>query len=231
VKPGVGSARLAARPEAPTAPSSTTGELPLLDETQASRGVLLVPQSYRPGRAAPLVVLLHGAGGTAEDILDLMREEAEDRGALLVVPKSVGRSWDLMARGDFGPDIERLDAALERVFREYSVDAGLIGISGFSDGASYALSVGLSNGDLFSGIAAFSPGFVAASELRGKPGVFISHGTQDAVLPIDSGGRYIHGQLEHEGYTVVYREFEGPHTVPSEVARDGFIFLAHTLLP
>lgn len=231
VKPGVGSARLAARHGAPTAPSSARGELPLLDDAAEARGVLLVPESYQPGRPAPLVVLLHGAGGTAEGILELLREHAEARGALLVVPKSVGPSWDLMAERRFGADLERLDAALERVFHEYSVDPQLIGISGFSDGASYALSVGLTNGDVFKGITAYSPGFVAASELQGKPEVFISHGTRDAILPVESGGRYITGQIEQEGYTVVYREFEGPHTVPSAVARDGFIFLAETLLP
>ena len=32
--------------------------------------------------------------------------------------------------------------------------------SGFSDGASYALSLGAANGDLFTHIAAFSPGFM-----------------------------------------------------------------------
>jgi poly(3-hydroxybutyrate) depolymerase len=41
-----------------------------------------------------------------------------------------------------------------------TVDPQRICVSGFSDGASYALSLGLANGDLFTHVAAFSPGFM-----------------------------------------------------------------------
>ena len=58
-------------------------------------------------------------------------------------------------------------------------------------GASYALSVGLTNGDLFSDILAFSPGFMAPAVRHGAPNIFISHGTQDTVLPIDRCSRRI----------------------------------------
>jgi predicted esterase len=34
-----------------------------------------------------------------------------------------------------------------------------LAVSGFSDGASYALSIGPANGDLFTHVMAFSPGF------------------------------------------------------------------------
>ena len=52
------------------------------------------------------------------------------------------------------------DEALVRVFATYPVDPTHLAISGFSDGASYALSLGLANADLFTHIVAFSPGFV-----------------------------------------------------------------------
>jgi phospholipase/carboxylesterase len=55
---------------------------------------------------------------------------------------------------------------------------------GFSDGASYALSLGLTNGDLFRHVIAFSPGFMAPAARRGEPPVFVSHITRDGVLPI-----------------------------------------------
>jgi phospholipase/carboxylesterase len=40
---------------------------------------------------------------------------------------------------------------------------------------------------VFSSAIAFSPGFVAVAvaEPVGRPRVFVSHGTQDRVLPID----------------------------------------------
>ena len=186
--------------------------------------MLLVPESYSPGTPAALIVLLHGAGRAPENVLPLMSDEAHATGTLVLAPKSVARSWDLFAVRQYGADLAFLDATLARVFREYSVDPERITISGFSDGATYALSVGLSNGDLFRRIAAVSAGGVAASELQGRPAVFISHGTLDPVLPVD-GGRFIVEELRDEDYVVDYREFAGVHTVPEDLARAGFDFL------
>lgn len=105
-----------------------------------------------------------------------------------------------------------LDAALAGVFRQYAVDR--VAFSGFSDGASYALSLGVANGDLAEALLVFSPGFVAALSQRGTPRVWVSHGTQDAVLPVDRCGRRVVRLLQESGYEVHYEEFDGPHVVP-----------------
>jgi predicted esterase len=63
-------------------------------------------------------------------------------------------------RGSYGPDVDFINRSLQYVFDRYTVDPARLGIAGFSDGASYALSLGLPNGDLFSHIIAFSPGFM-----------------------------------------------------------------------
>ena len=55
---------------------------------------------------------------------------------------------------------DRVVRALEQVFARHAVDAGHLAIGGFSDGASYALGLGLANGDFFRDVLAFSPGFV-----------------------------------------------------------------------
>ena len=55
---------------------------------------------------------------------------------------------------------------------------------------------------------------------RGSPRIFVSHGTQDRVLPIDRTSRQVAPRLANAGYDVVYREFDGPHTVPPPIARD-----------
>ncbi|QSQ26569.1 phospholipase [Pyxidicoccus parkwayensis] len=210
----------------PTEPSELRGELPLdPNKPDGGSGILLVPDSYNPDTPAPVVVLLHGAGGTPEGILTIMKEEANASGTLVVAPKSVAVSWDMIALGRYNVDVAHIELALQRVFREYSVDPQRVSICGFSDGASYALSVGLTNGELFRRIVAFSPGFVAASELRGKPSLFITHGTQDKVLPIETGGRYITEQLRKADYSVDYREFDGPHAVPKSLAQEAFNFL------
>jgi phospholipase/carboxylesterase len=216
-----GSARLSVRPSAPEELSMVKGVIPLSDSSE--RGVLYVPDSYQPGTPAPLVVLFHGAGDNSQRMLELVRTSADAAGALVLAPQSQKETWDLLI-GKYGPDVSALDERLRQVFREYSVDASRVGISGFSDGASYALSVGLTNGDLFPHITAFSAGFVAASELNGKPSVYLSHGTKDAVLPIETCGRYIEYQLQDQKYPVRFHEFDGPHTVPADIAAEGFAF-------
>ena len=45
--------------------------------------------------------------------------------------------------------------------------------------ASYALSLGIANGNLFSHVLAFSLGFLAPASQTGSPRIFVSHGTQD----------------------------------------------------
>ncbi|MFP5247954.1 MAG: alpha/beta hydrolase, partial [Thermoanaerobaculia bacterium] len=100
------------------------------------------------------------------------------------------------------------------------VDPAHLCVSGFSDGASYALTLGLANGDLFTHCIAFSPGFLQAVEQVGKPRFFISHGNDDQILPVHLCSRRIVPRLERAGYDVRYREFAGGHTVPGEVASD-----------
>jgi hypothetical protein len=80
---------------------------------------------------------------------------------------------------------------------------------------------GLINGDFFKSIVAFSPGFVISGESYGKPRIFISHGTKDHILPIDRCGRRIATELKGQGYDVTFREFDGDHEVPEDIAREG----------
>jgi phospholipase/carboxylesterase len=209
-------ARLLARPAAPTV-SGRTGEFPLgLDKRRD--GLLYVPHGYREDRPAPLALLLHGAGGHAWQALNLLMPLADAAGLLLLASDSRGQTWDVV-RGGYGPDVAFVDRALAQTFTRYAVDPAHLVIGGFSDGASYALSLGLTNGDLFSHVLAFSPGFMAPAARRGLPRIFVSHGTRDDVLPIDVCSRRIVPQLRQAGYEVTYREFDGPHTVPPGITR------------
>lgn len=182
---------------------------------EGSSAALFVPSSL-PDTPVPLVVLLHGAGSQAANILSLMKDAAEQQAVLVLAPQAVDSTWDVI-RGGFGNDVAAIDEALDVVFDAYPVDPGRIAIAGFSDGASYALSLGLVNGSLFSRILAFSPGFVMPGAFEGSPSVFISHGVSDQVLPIDRTSRRIVPALHAEGYDVTYREFDGGHIVPPDV--------------
>ncbi|HEX8203941.1 MAG TPA: hypothetical protein VF590_25930 [Isosphaeraceae bacterium] len=182
-------------------------------------GLLYVPARDRPERPAPLVLMLHGAGGNAEGGLAPWRGLADEAGLILLAPEARGRTWDVIL-GGFGPDVEFIDRALATVFGRYAVDPGRVAIEGFSDGASYALSLGATNGDLFTHLIGFAPGFLAPGEPVGRPRAFVAHGTDDRVLPINSCSRRLVPRLQRSGYDVHYREFDGPHTVPPAIARE-----------
>jgi phospholipase/carboxylesterase len=181
-------------------------------------GLVYVPAACAEGRPAPLLLLLHGAGGSARGVLSLLQKQADEFPVILLVPDSRGATWDVI-EGGFGPDVTFIDRALAQTFGRYNVDAARLAVGGFSDGASYALSLGVTNGDLFTHVLAFSPGFMAPAGKHGSPALFVSHGTRDRILPIDVCSRRLVPQAQRAGYRVEYREFDGGHTVPPDIAR------------
>lgn len=212
--------RLRARPRRTDAGEAPVGLHPLGLEPGRD-GLVFVPSRYRPGQPLPLVVMLHGAGGNAMGGLGPFLDRAEEAGVILLSPDSRGRTWDVLL-GGYGPDVAFIDRGLEHTFSRYDVAADQVAVEGFSDGASYALGLGVANGDLFRRVIAFSPGFAPRSPMEGRSAVFVSHGTDDEVLPIDRCSRRIVPALRGRGYDVVYREFEGGHEIPADITEEAF---------
>lgn len=180
-------------------------------------GLLYVPSGYRVDTPAPLVLMLHGAGGDARNGLVPLQDAADSAGLILLAPGSREATWDVIV-DDFGPDVDFIEGLLTEAFDRCSVDPSRIAVEGFSDGASYALSLGVSNGNLFTHIIAFSPGFLRPSRQEGAPRIFVSHGVHDTVLPTNQCSRRIVPQLQQAGYDVTYEEFDDGHTVPRSIA-------------
>lgn len=201
--------RLDARPGVVTAPGPK-------GQRRQERSLLYVPKTLDPNRPAPLIVALHGAGGGPRSMIGLMTRYADSIGAVVLAPQSRLATWDIIG-GSLGPDVENIDELLSKLFASYTIDPKRIAVSGFSDGASYALTVGIANGDLFTHVMAFSPGFMGGKAQVGTPRFFISHGTNDQILPIDPCGRRIARELKNAGRDVTFREFIGGHAVPETV--------------
>jgi phospholipase/carboxylesterase len=210
--------RLKARPRT-GAKTSTIGQIKL--ERDA---VFQIPNNASD-RPLPLLIMLHGATQRADDMFWYLGSAHEEAGVAVLAPNSIETTWDAIGNRAFGEDVYALDQLLERVFETTAIDPGRVSVGGFSDGATYALSLGLINGDFFKSIVAFSPGFVINGDAHGKPRIFISHGTNDRILPIDGCGRRIAGELKGKGYDVTFREFDGDHEIPADVARDGLAWI------
>lgn len=125
----------------------------------------------------------------------------------------------------YSPDVEFMDRCLAKVFQEYTKDPTHLAIAGFSDGASYAISLGVCNGFLFTHIIGFSPGFMRVQRYEDAPVVYVSHGTRDAVLGIDN---CVVPRLQQQQYKVTYHEFEGGHTVPASIAAEALTWFLQT---
>ena len=213
-----GDARLTARlPEAVPVVAAPAPGLHVLDLGEGPEVLLHVPAATDGAAPAHLVLALHGAGQTARDGLTPLLRLADAHRLLLLAPASYGTTWDAFT-GGWGPDTRRIDQALTRVLTTQPVDRTRLAISGFSDGASYAVSLGLANADLFTHVIAFSPGTLIPGPRVGTPRVYISHGTADQILPIDESTRRIVSQLDAAHVPTDLHVFDGPHIVPADIA-------------
>ena len=209
------SARLTARPGTPTVAVSKGRTLLGLGDLRD--GFLYVPHCYDASTPIPVVVALHGSGSSSAFWVQY-EPRAEAHCFAMLAPDSRSGSWDI-AEGRLGPDIAFIDRALEHFFDRVNADPGRIVLLGFSDGASYSISIGVSNGDLFDHLVAHSPGFFIPFEpLVGQPPIFISHGTSDAILPVATTRDQIVPNFLQAGYEVEFVEFDGGHVLPETVA-------------
>jgi predicted esterase len=213
--------RLTARPRSDVK-TTATGTKPL--GLGADRDAILQMPSKAVAGPVPLLVLMHGAGGRADRLLKRFGPAADHAGVAVLAPDARDSTWDAI-RGEFGADVGFLDRALARVFETVEVDPARLAVGGFSDGATYAIAIGLVNGDLFGRVLAFSPGFLVEGTPYGKPKVFVSHGTADPILPIERCSRIIVPALRKRGYDVVFREFDGGHEVPVDIGIEGMAWM------
>ena len=183
-------------------------------------GTLYVPKGYKAGVPMPLLMMLHGFSGSAQSVRYTF-PLAEEFGVIIIAPESRGLTWGQSAPG-FDADVKYLGAAYRHATDILDVDRAHVALGGHSDGAGYALSMGLAYGDVFNHLMVFSEGTMLPFRKKGKPRIFIAHGVDDHQMPIDRTSRLYVPELKSEGYDVTYREYEGGHGTPVPIVREGF---------
>jgi phospholipase/carboxylesterase len=207
------STRLDARPRS-SAPGCAPGRYEL--RVAAGRRALMLVTPPRKGRRRALLLALHGAGsGGAPGGLYAFRSAWSLPGLVLVAPAAAGTAWTLDRR-----DIDFVDRALQRAFARCRVDPRRVAVGGFSSGAGLTLWLGLTNGELFHSLIVQSGGGSLPNDRVGKPRVYIAHGTNDSIIPIEVGGDRVARELRSEGYTVTYRRFQGGHRPQPRIGRE-----------
>lgn len=196
-------------------PSATTRTLePGLHEVvvEDTEIVGYLPESATDLATVPLLLFLHGSFRSVQGIRTAFAPMLEAAGVMMVAPLSRGDTWDAI-HGSFGPDPLRIDHALYWAMSQVPIDPERTVISGVSDGASYSLGLGRANGDLFSKIIAFAPGYVMSVHSVGAPPIVVSHGTRDTALPFKFTEEIVVPTLRTLGYQVEFLVFDGEHGV------------------
>ena len=198
---------------------------------------------YRPARASnsarPLIVLFHGAGMSARSFLDGAKSEADRCGCLLLSVQSTGATWDTIGlvgaafrsghatRNQlFGADTGRVEQALSTALNATHADRRAVILAGFSDGASFALSLGLANPAIVRGIIAFAPGFhLEPAAINPKQRLFIAHSPADKILSFERTRDDTVASLKKAGFELSFRPFDGGHQVDKALLADGIDYV------
>ncbi len=180
---------------------------------------MYVPEYYDPGTAYPLIMALHGGSGHGRDFLWAWLRQARGRGAILISPSSIERTWSLMEPDADSANIERMVAFAKE---QWNIDPDRLLLTGMSDGGTFAYVSGLQAASPFTHLAPISASFhplllemVDAERIRGLP-VYLTHGALDWMFPIDIA-RNARQALSRAGADLHYREIADlSHTYPSD---------------
>jgi phospholipase/carboxylesterase len=189
--------------------------------------------------SAGVLILLHGRGGTAEDILGLGEAIAPEKWAMLA-PQASGNSWYpfsfLAPREQNEPYLTsalgRIQAAVDTALAA-GVAAEKIAIAGFSQGACLATEFVGRNPRRYAALLAFTGGLIGplgapiqlTGDLAGTP-VLFSSGDPDPHVPW-ARVQQSADLLQEIGGRVTIRRYPGkPHSVTGEELRSGIEVLA-----
>jgi predicted esterase len=188
-------------------------------------GALYIPKKYKHGVPMPVLMMLHGFGGAGSGV-GYTFPLAEEFGVIVIGPESRDITWGKDVPG-FDADVRYLGAAYRYVRDNFDVDREHVALGGQSDGAGYALSMGLAYGNTFNHLIILAAGgWTRSLRAEGKPKIFVTHGVKDTTMPIDESARKYVPELKAEGYDVTYREHDGGHRTPAPMVREAFEWFA-----
>jgi polyhydroxybutyrate depolymerase len=161
----------------------------------ARSAILLVA----PDRPAPAVMVLHGAGGTAEGSARRsgFAEAAARRGFAAVFPQGIERQWNDGRESRRVDDVGFLRRLAEEIVSRGVADPARLYIAGISNGGMMTLRMLCEASELFAAagtIVANMPASVGKSCRPNRPvPVTMFNGTADPLVPYEGGGVGFHG--------------------------------------
>jgi phospholipase/carboxylesterase len=190
------------------------------------------------------MLLIHGKGASEHDLEPIIPHIDPEGRFLTVLPRAPlpfmsGSEWYRTesiprAGAELLSSVDLVDDQLDEACAEYGFPRTQAIVAGFSQGCAVTLTLGLrrSPRPRPAGLLGMS-GFLPEREgldydFATAPPVFIQHGADDPIVPVEFGRRAVM-RLGAEGVPVVYRDYPMAHQVSTESMRDAMTWLALVL--
>ena len=163
---------------------------------------LYLPESTGTDEKIPLIVVLHGLGGSGANTLPAWVERFDKKFAVLCPTYPMGAWWALPAE-------EMVLNLIDETRENYNIDSDRVFLAGLSNGAIGAYMIGMFYPDRFAGLipiaGSITPRYMHfLMNLRNTP-VYMIQGAHDPIFPIKLSRR-VHKILSDMKYPVTYRE-------------------------
>jgi len=187
---------------------------------------LVVPKSYDGSKAVPLIIVLHGLGGTENTFIQqgngALPRLAEERGFIVATPLGYRRNGGYGRPGALDKETARMTQLSEqdvlnvlRLVREnYKVDPARIYLMGHSMGGGGTWTLGSKHATIWAGLAPIASGGAGANALplanlkQQNIPVYCVHGDADRTAPVE-GSRSMVAELKKLGVEHEYHEIPG----------------------
>lgn len=163
----------------------------------AQKPHILTPPNHDPAKPAPLIITLHGYGGSAQEHADLWKKTAAEAGAILLAPQGLNASGAGYQWGSVDEAEVVVLAAMEIASASHKIDPARVVVSGFSQGGMVTYALAQRHPQKFAGAIPVCGTWTKWPSSKG-PKFFIMVGGQDSALPNNKSAAE---SLQKDGYT------------------------------
>jgi polyhydroxybutyrate depolymerase len=173
--------------------------------------IVHVPPGYQTMKARPLVLVLHGGGGTMRGQYKLTNETfnhlADRDGFFVVYPQGLGKSWNEggadrkgYAREHNIDDVGFFKALIAELEKKYPIDPRKVFSTGMSNGGLMSLRLACDIPGQIRAIGALTASIpedlvdMCSEEKPEKSGLLLMNGTEDPIVPFNGGAIKVFGQ-------------------------------------
>ena len=173
-----------------------------------SRNYILFVPSNIPQAPMPMILTLHGGGGTAKGLQDYMRfnDWAEEEGVVVIYPDAVDKHWTIGATPSYGGEVPKVDdlgfigALIDTAIAKYGVDSSRVFATGPSRGGMFSFYLASKIPDKLAGvaplIASVHVNLQDSFRYRQPVPTLAINGTEDPLILYNGGSGGIGGNVD-----------------------------------